>query len=88
MYQRTTIVKNETGIHARPASQVVKCAKQFQSSVFIGRADDTRLVDAKSIVMLLTLALSQETHIKIQAEGADEQLAVDTLISLIDGFTE
>lgn len=89
MYTKDTVIKNKTGLHARPASEFVKCAKQFSSVVSIGRVDNPTMVNAKSIVMLLTLALAQGSYVKIQAEGDDEQMAVDTLIALIDsGFSE
>lgn len=89
MYVKETVIINESGLHARPASEFVKCAGKFKSSILIGRAADHTLVNAKSMVMLLTLALSKGTRIKLQAEGPDEKYAVDALIALIDsGFSE
>ena len=88
MYKATTTIKNKTGLHARPASDFVRKARGFSSDITIGKVGE-EAVDAKSIVYLLSLGLGQGTEIEISAEGADEQLAVDTLIATIDeGFGE
>lgn len=89
MYQRETIIQNASGLHARPASEFVQCAGQFQSEIFIRRADSSTQANAKSIVMLLTLALSKGTAVCISAVGPDEREAVDQLTALVDsGFSE
>ena len=78
MYQRKTTIINRTGIHARPASVFVNEAKKFQSNITICNLslnEQNNTANAKSIIKVLTLALSQE--------------AVDVLIELIDsGFGE
>lgn len=89
MCSKETTIRNESGLHARPASEFVKCANGFESKVLIGRANGDTPVNAKSIVMLLALALCKGTQVIIRADGPDEQLAVDTLAALIDsGFSE
>ena len=86
MYTRTTTVVNKTGLHARPASDFVKAAKEFDSKITIKNVTTgAGPVSAKSIVMLLTLALSQGNRIEISADGACEEDAVDALIALVDG---
>lgn len=89
MYKRTTTIVNPTGLHARPASDFVKTATQFQSHIEIKKVDDDDEVNAKSIVFLLSLGLGKGTEVEISAEGEDEQTAVDTLVELIEsGFGE
>ncbi len=87
---RETTVKNKTGLHARPASSFVETAAKFKSTIKIKNIDkDSAEVNAKSIIKLLTLSMSQGTNIRISAEGEDEVEAVDTLIELVDsGFGE
>ena len=87
---RETTVKNKTGLHARPASSFVETAAKFKSAIKIKNLDkDSAEVNAKSIIKLLTLSMSQGTNIRISAEGEDEVEAVDTLIELVDsGFGE
>ena len=86
MTTRETTVKNKTGLHARPASTFVETAAKFKSVIKIKNLDkDSAEVNAKSIIKILTLSMSQGTNIRISAEGEDEVEAVDTLIELVDG---
>lgn len=91
MYKRVTTIVNKTGLHARPASEFIKCAKNFESKLSIHRVNDTsaKSDNAKSMVTTLTLALGKGEQVEICGEGVDEVTAVDTLIELIDsGFGE
>ena len=90
MYTKITQIKNPTGLHARPTSYFVACAGKFKSRIFIKRNGiDEDEVDAKSIVMILSLGLAQGEEIQISARGEDEASAVDALISLVEsGFGE
>ncbi|MBS1479050.1 MAG: HPr family phosphocarrier protein [Angelakisella sp.] len=92
MYQRKTTIINRTGIHARPASVFVNEAKKFQSNITICNLslnEQNNTANAKSIIKVLTLALSQGSEVEVSAEGVDEKEAVDVLIELIDsGFGE
>ena len=86
MYSKQTILKNLTGLHARPASEFVSCAKTFESKVTVRRLDvvDAAEANAKSIIKILSQGLSVNTPIEISADGPDEQAAVDKLVELID----
>jgi len=87
MYQRKTVVRNGTGLHLRPASEFVALAGKSESDITIRRAGSETAVDAKSIVMLLHLAISKDTEVEIAAQGEDEVRTVDGLIDLIEsGF--
>ena len=91
MYKKETIIKNTTGLHARPAAEFIKTAKTFQSKLAIQRTDGSvaKSTNAKSMVTLLTLALACGEHIEISGDGPDEVAAVDALIALVDsGFGE
>ncbi len=82
---RVTII-NPTGLHARPASEFVSKAKQFSSRITIKNAaqEASVPVNAKSIIHLLTLGLSQGAVAEIAAEGEDESAAVETLKQLVE----
>lgn len=89
MYQKSIAIKNHSGLHARPASEFINCAKKFKSKITIGRANGEEKVNAKSIVLLLSLGLSQGETVEINASGEDEKEAVDALVALIDsGFDD
>ncbi len=78
----TVTVHHESGLHARPAAQFVKLAKQFDSDIKI--STNGKSVNAKSLVLLLTLAVKPNTSIELAASGTDEQEAVDALSKLIE----
>ncbi len=92
MYSRKTIVKNRTGLHARPATQFIELAKQFQSRIQVTNLsleEEDNVGNAKSIISVLSLGMGQGSQIEIFAVGDDEQEAVDALIELVDsGFGE
>jgi phosphocarrier protein HPr len=88
MIEKKTTIKNETGLHARPASQFINCAKGFISKIYIKR-DSGEPINAKSIVSLLSSGFSMGETVTVSAEGDDEAMAVNALIELIDsGFGE
>lgn len=100
MYKKRTIIKNKTGLHARPAAGFVQAAAGFGCEITIRRtgpsdspdspSDDGKAqaeeeaVNAKSIIHLLSLGLNQGDEIEIAAEGDGEQEAVDALAALIE----
>lgn len=86
MYSKQTLLKNLTGLHARPASEFVACAKAFESKVTVRRldVDDAPEANAKSIIKILAQGLSVNTPIEISAEGSDEHEAVEKLVGLVD----
>ena len=89
MYTRSTTIINETGLHARPASDFTRAAAAFSSDITLCRLGEERVINAKSTVHLLTLGLDKGSEIEISAEGPDERVAVDELISLVEsGFAE
>ena len=90
MFKRQTTIVNPTGLHARPASDFVSTAKKFSSKISITDLNaSNQQVNAKSILILLSLGLGQGTAIEISADGTDETEAVDSLVALIEtGFGE
>lgn len=89
MYQKIAMVCNNSGLHARPAATFIAEAKKFESTITIGRIGDTNVINAKSMVKLLTLGICKGQEVQISAEGVDEVAAVDALVALIQsGFGE
>ena len=81
MTQATITIENKTGIHARPASIFVQTATKFKSKVQIQAKGKT--VDAKSILMIMSMGLVKGTEITIIADGPDEAEAVMALKDLV-----
>ncbi|MFL5694835.1 MAG: HPr family phosphocarrier protein, partial [Ktedonobacteraceae bacterium] len=87
MQQAKVVVKHEAGLHARPASLFVKLAKQFSSDIKI--TNNGKTVSAKSLVLIITLAVQPNTEIEVRADGSDEQEAITALVGLVErNFTE
>jgi phosphocarrier protein len=75
-------VKNKTGLHARPASQFVQKAGKFSSKINV--ICEEKEINAKSIMGLLSLGISQGKEITIKAEGEDADNAIDSLSEFIE----
>ena len=87
MQEKSIIVRNKLGLHARPAAVLVQTMAKFKSKVKIFKGDQE--VDGKSIMGLMTLAAACGTELRFMIEGEDEIEAANTLIQLIDsGFGE
>ena len=83
MVEKQITIQNETGLHARPATEFVQLAGKFQSKIDLQRVGEDDWYNAKSISMLMTLGLAQGEQALLRAEGADEQAAVDALADLV-----
>lgn len=87
MYSKDVMVHNQVGLHARPATFFIQKANEFRSSIWIEKEE--RRVNAKSLLGILSLGIIGGTQIKIIADGADEQAAVNALVELVEsGFSE
>ena len=82
MISRDVTIKNNVGLHARPATFFVQKAVSYKSSIWIEK-EDCR-VNAKSLLGVLSLGIVKGTTITIVADGNDEADAVDGLCALID----
>ena len=81
VYIKTAVINNEVGLHARPATFFIQKANEFKSSIWVEK--DHRRVNAKSLLGVLSMGITQGTEITIVAEGPDEVVAADSLAELI-----
>lgn len=82
MAERTAIVNLHTGLHARPAALFVQEANRFVSEIFV--AKQGKSVNAKSIMGIMSLAISSGTEITLRAEGPDAEQAVKRLAEMVE----
>ncbi len=82
MYLKDVTVKNQVGLHARPATFFIQKANEFKSSVWVEKEE--RRVNAKSLLGVLSMGIVGGTSIRIIADGVDEQAAVDSLVKLVE----
>lgn len=84
---RTFEIRNQYGIHARPAALFVKTAARFDVEVTVEK--DGNSVSGKSIMGLMTLEASRGSKLKVTASGPDAQEVLDELQALFEsGFDE
>lgn len=90
MYSKTATIINQSGLHARPATEFVNFAKNCKSKVEIRNVSkNSEWVNAKSIMYVIIAELCKNDEAEIRAEGEDELEAVEGLIKLIEsGFGE
>ncbi|WP_026582037.1 HPr family phosphocarrier protein [Bacillus sp. J33] len=81
MAERQVEVKLKTGLQARPAALFVQEANRFSSDIFLEK--DGKKVNAKSIMGLMSLAVSSGSVITLRAEGNDEHEAIEQLAKYI-----
>lgn len=82
MQRKEVQIKNKFGLHARPASLLVKLASSFESEIQLAK-DETE-VNAKSILGVMMLAAGPGNMVTIIADGVDEDSAVTAIASLIE----
>jgi phosphocarrier protein len=81
MISREFTINNKLGLHARPSAQLTQIAGRFKSEIYIAR--DGRRVNAKSIMGVMMLAAGPGATVTVDAEGPDEQAALDAIGMLI-----
>lgn len=81
MVEKTIVIKNRLGLHARAAVKFVNLANRYGSSVKIIK-DETE-IDGKSILGILTLAATQGTSIVLRISGQDEAEAFKAIEDLV-----
>ena len=87
MFVKEVSVKNQVGLHARPATFFIQKANEYKSSIWVEKEE--RRVNAKSLLGVLSLGIVGGTTIKVMADGSDEENAVESLVKLVQsGFSE
>lgn len=79
-------IKNKYGLHARPAALLVQVACKYKSKIEL--AKDGMVVDAKSILGVMTLAAEFGSEIEIFATGEDAESAVEHIQKIIENKFE
>lgn len=82
MVYKEVIVNNGTGLHARPATLLVKKASSFKSDVSI--EFNGKKANVKSLIGVLSLGVTKGANITVTASGDDETLAAEEIAKLIE----
>ena len=71
------VIKDELGIHARPAGLLVKEAKKFNSKAML--EVNGKITELTKLLALMNLGIKRGNKIKISIEGEDEEAAARAL---------
>ena len=77
---KTVFVHDELGLHARPAAKLAQAAQQYQSRITLEY--DDMVVDAKSILDILSLAAGRGASLTLRCSGEDARKAAEKLEAL------
>lgn len=80
MTEKSVIVKKT--LDTRTAALFVQTASKFESNVKVELED--KVVNAKSLMCIISLGISPDTEIKITADGSDEKEAVDEIAGIVE----
>lgn len=82
MVKQDIVVVNKSGLHARPASNLVKAASKFKSDITI--LFQEKVINVKSLLNVLSAGIVCGTEITLVCDGEDEQGALKTLTEMIE----
>ena len=81
LLKKEIVIKNRTGLHARPAAFFVQVANKFESDIAIIK--DSQEVNGKSIMGILMLAAEKGAKITLVVDGNDAEAAMDELSGIL-----
>lgn len=77
MVKKMITLKNETGIHARPATELAKIAMKYPCQITLNA--NGKSINAKSPLMLMSAGIESKTEIEIVCEGESEDMALEEM---------
>jgi phosphotransferase system HPr (HPr) family protein len=83
MKEITVTVKNETGLHSRPADLFVRTAKLYDSTA-VELRKGAKTANAKTILKVILLNVCENDEITIKADGPEEEAAIEDLRVLVE----
>ena len=87
MKEAVFTIDHPVGLHARPAAKFTKLAKGFNSDIKIKNITrDSDIINAKSLVKLIKIAVAQNHEIQLWIEGDDEEEAFEALKTYIENI--
>lgn len=86
MAEKKVVVKNETGLHARPAAALVQFVKGIPGDVELVK--EGKVANAKSIFSVMSLGISKDTEILVRVTGEDEEYHCEKVVEFIDNLTD
>lgn len=79
--EKNVVIKNKTGLHARPAAMFVQIANKYDSEIIVRKGRQS--VNGKSIMGILMLAAGKGQEVIISAQGPDAEIALNELEKIL-----
>lgn len=79
MVKEKVIIENETGLHARPATEISKIAMKYKCNITF--LVNGKTINAKSPLMIMAAGIKSKTELEILCDGEDEEKALEELLA-------
>lgn len=86
MVKKTFVIENETGLHARPATEIAKIAMKYKCNVNL--IVNGKTINAKSPLMIMSAGIKSKTELEILCDGEDEEQAIEELKTFLQSNLE
>lgn len=86
MKELNVIIKHKHGLHARPASEIVKMLANYSADVYFKHKD--KIADGKSVLQLLLLGATENAKITITSSGIDANKAITSLKNYFNNYNK
>lgn len=86
MIKDSIVIENETGLHARPATEIAKTAMKYKCNINL--IANGKKVNAKSPLMIMAAGIKSKTELEIECDGEDEKEAMADLKRTFDEQVE
>lgn len=77
MVKESVVIENETGLHARPATEISKIAMKYKCNVLF--LVNGKEINAKSPLMIMAAGIKSKTKLEILCDGEEEEKALEEL---------
>jgi len=84
MITQEITLKNEAGLHARPATEIAKNASKYSYDIKFDV--NGKEYNAKSVLNIMSAGIKNNTQIKIICDGVDEAQALSEMIQLFENL--
>lgn len=84
MVTQEIILKNEEGLHARPATEIAKTASKYTCSINFDIQGN--LYNAKSVLTIMAAGIKNNTQIEIICDGVDEEQALREIVEIFENL--
>ena len=71
MKKANVVIENETGLHARPATELAKLAMKYKCTINL--IVNGKLIDARSPLMIMSAGIKYKTELEIICDGENEE---------------